>query len=70
MINSCHFSPPPFFLLLAEHEKKRKEQCEKLYHRTKEQIEEEEYLLNELKRYIQFEAGVSSVPLILSNAYF
>ncbi|XP_066155036.1 DNA methyltransferase 1-associated protein 1 isoform X2 [Euwallacea fornicatus] len=34
----------------AEHEKKRKEQLNKLYERTSEQIEEEQFLLSELKK--------------------
>lgn len=34
----------------AEHERKRKEQLNKLYERTPEQIEEEQFLLSELKK--------------------
>jgi DNA methyltransferase 1-associated protein 1 len=33
-----------------EHEQKRREQLEKLFNRTKEQIKEESYLIEELKR--------------------
>ncbi len=33
-----------------EHEQKRREQLEKLFNRTKEQIDEEQYLLEELKK--------------------
>lgn len=34
----------------AEHEKKRKEQLKKLYDRTNEKVEEEQTLLNELRK--------------------
>ena len=34
----------------AEHERKRKEQLKKLFDRTPKQIEEEQMLLNELKK--------------------
>lgn len=38
------------FVFDIEHEHKRREQLEKLFNRTKEQIEEEQYLLEELKK--------------------
>jgi len=34
----------------AEHERKRKEQLIKLYDRTPEQVEEEQHLVNELRK--------------------
>jgi DNA methyltransferase 1-associated protein 1 len=37
----------------ADHERRRKEQLEKLFNRTPEQIEEEEYLISELKKIEQ-----------------
>jgi DNA methyltransferase 1-associated protein 1 len=37
----------------AQHERRRKEQLEKLFHRTEEQIEEEERLMQELKKIEQ-----------------
>lgn len=39
-----------FFVFDIEHEQKRREQLEKLFNRTKEQVEEEQYLLEELKK--------------------
>ena len=39
-----------FVLRDIEHEQKRREQLEKLFNRTKEQVMEEQYLLEELKR--------------------
>lgn len=46
-------NPPKLKEYDAIHEKKRKEQLLKLYNRTKEQIEEEQNLLNELKKIEQ-----------------
>lgn len=42
--------PPKFKEYDAQHERKRKQQLSNLYNRTKEQIEEETYLINEMKR--------------------
>ncbi|XP_077981141.1 DNA methyltransferase 1-associated protein 1-like [Glandiceps talaboti] len=39
---------PPVFD--ADHERKRKEQLERLFNRTKDQVEEEQYLIQELKK--------------------
>lgn len=46
-------SPPKLKEYDSLHERKRKEQLLKLYNRTKEQIEEEQNLLNELKKIEQ-----------------
>ncbi|KAG2461355.1 DMAP1 protein, partial [Polypterus senegalus] len=43
-------SDPKIYVFDAGHERRRKEQLERLYHRTPEQVAEEEYLIQELRK--------------------
>ena len=46
-------SDPKIRVYDGDHERRRKDQLNKLFNRTQEQIEEEEYLLSELKKIEQ-----------------
>lgn len=49
----CFMDPPKLKEYDSQHERKRKQQLLNLYNRTKEQIEEEENLINEMKKIEQ-----------------